>query len=101
MNNIEIGDIVNYNDSEDIYVITGINNWEGVESTCYNRQYFVIPLSEIEDKEYINEYEGLQIDVKGTVFPFTNVEGVVPFRLTKEVRYKVERKIPKTIVVYE
>ena len=100
---MNIGSIVTYDlyDKDEMYVITGMKNYEDIGSCFYARDYYIMHLEEIETRDYIKENEGIEIQVRGMKIPFTLVEDVAPFKIIKEVRCKVERMKPKTIIVYE
>jgi ABC-type sugar transport system substrate-binding protein len=51
--------------------------------------------------DYIKENEGIKIECRGTTLPLHEVDDVAPFKITKEVKYKVERMKAKTFTVYE
>lgn len=96
-----IGSIVKIEKYSGEYVIIGMENHERLGDCSYSRDYNVMKVSDLENKDYINENEGTKIECRGTTLPFTKVDNIAPFRLTKEVRYKVDRMKAKTITVYE
>jgi hypothetical protein len=94
-----IGSVVTIDNYSEQYVITGIKNYEDSGSCSYDRTYIVMKLEDIENKDYITQDEGIQIECKGTRLPLHKVENIAPFKLTKEIRYKVERM--KAKIIYE
>jgi hypothetical protein len=97
----EIGSIVKIEKYSGEYVIIGMENYEDYGSCSYNRNYYVMKLSDVENKNYINENQGTKIKCRGTTLPFTKVNNIAPFKFIKEVRYKVDRMQAKTITIYE
>ena len=96
---IRVGSVVHYNDSKDKYVVTGIKNYEDYGSMSYDRYYYLLGLKFMEDKGFIEENEGIEVEVRGTTLPFTIAKDEAPFKITKEIRYRVERMKPKTITI--
>jgi hypothetical protein len=96
-----IGNIVTIDNYSGQYVITGMENHERLGDCSYSREYYVMELNDIENKDYIKENEGIKIECRGTTLPLHEVDNVAPFRITKEIKYKVERMKAKTLTVYE
>lgn len=97
----KIGSVVMVHDFNEPVVITGMKSYEDFGSCSLSRDYYVMLLRDIETKDYIKENEGVQIEVRGTSLPFVIVEDIAPFKIIKEVRYKVERMVPKVVTIYE
>lgn len=106
---VYIGDVVQVKGCDGYYVIVGRkDNNVGYGNCSYDEDFRLMPLSTLEAEEvyYItNDNEGTTINYRG-LNPseiFTKVEGVAPFEVTKETRYKVRRMkaTAKTITVYE
>jgi len=105
LNNIEMGSIVTIEDWSGQYVVVGCDIREDMASMAYDRDCYLMPLEQFEKLEYYIPGQNLthKVNVTG-IFPrphITVVEDVAPFKLTRELRYKIERKKPKVITIYE
>jgi hypothetical protein len=99
-----LGDVIQFNDdySNTKYVIVRMEVFEDMGSVCYNRMYYIQLLTLLKDVDYISGYAGTPVSARGvTKLPFHVDENEAPFSITEEVRYKIRRKQPKTITVYE
>jgi len=105
-----IGDVVVIKNTKK-QVVVGCENYEDVGSCSYYRNYELCNLEDV--LNYIKQNTELPIDfikkkatkieVRGTEFsfPFQKCEDEIPFEIKPVTVYKIRRKIPKTITVYE
>lgn len=99
-----IGDVVKYKGN--IIVIIDCKNREDYSSMCYDRDYKVCKLSEIENISEMSEKDfnklGYWIKVAGnSKFPeYESLDNIAPFEIKEEKIYKIRQKNIVTEIKY-
>jgi hypothetical protein len=85
------------------YIIYSCVDHENCGSCSYDRDYMLIPINALDGIEYFNPDNMKMIfyKLRGLKNTIKKVEGVAPFKLTKETRVYVDRAKPKQITVFE
>jgi hypothetical protein len=100
----EIGDVIINNGEK--CVVVDVKIYEDYDSLCYNRVYKLCSLNIIDSigwmlEDTLKKYCHSILVNSGTFPTIEKCEDEAPFKFIKETRVYIERKKPKTIVVYE
>jgi len=106
LTDINVGDIVLNNGFEN--VLFKMKSKEDSSSLCYDREYYLIPLSKLEDIEYdsvgTQELMALSYTVcqRGYDNPIVDLcDDIAPFKFEEISMTKISRKQLKTVSYYE
>lgn len=101
----KVGDIVTIDDGEPM-VVTRINNYEGVGSCGYDREYILCDEKVMRNLDGLVTSDRLQtclVGCRGMNFhlDFKKVEGIAPYEIRRVEAFQIRRKEPRTVTVWE
>ena len=101
MSDFGIGNVVKIENYSGLYVVVSVKRREDLGSMSYDRDYFVVPLTVVKEGGILKELDFEKVSVSGIDMTpkITKVETEVPYRVQKEVTYRLLPMKPK--VVYE
>lgn len=101
----KVGDVVTIDDGEPM-VVTRINNYEGVGSCCYNREYILCDEKVMRNLDGLVTSDRLQTGIAGCRgmnfnLDFKKVEDIAPYEINPVEAFQIRRKEPRTVTVWK
>lgn len=91
---VALGTIVEIDGYEGKYVVVGYKDHSGFGDMSYNETWHVLPLEDVERRDFVVLGEGVVVLVRGEEDRVPNIKilkDIPPFILTKETRYNIKR----------